>query len=283
MKKLMNKKRAQSGLTLTEMVVVVSIIAVFAVLGLPAFRAFISSIESEGCTRAVISSTLSSARALAAVQHRCAGIRFQNKYQPDGKGCQYMVFIVHDSDETGLNDGFRAVDGYHPIKLPDSVGVMDLRVRTNNAATQNGAEDTGDRDIVEDDLDDTNPANLDTDGRNIYVTDTTSFSVLFSPSGRLVIHDVRVRNRDGDYQPLNLNDSADDIFNSPVNITDNKTGMFVQDDYADRGLGAEPSRNCFVIYDKTEFGPMNETTRFNYLQGLDKVYINPYTGTMIEK
>ena len=75
----------------------------------------------------------------------------------------------------------------------------------------------------------------------------------------------------------------DDIFNSPVNITDNKAGMFVQDDYAERGLGAEPSRNSFIIYDKTEFSPMDKTTRFNYLQGFDKVYINPYTGTMIEK
>lgn len=282
----MNNKRRQSGLTLTEMIVVVSIVAVFTVLGLPAFRAFVSSIESEGATKAVISSALSSARALAAAQHRYAGIRFQNKYQPDGKGCQYMIFIVYEEPVKmgNLTNGFRAVDGYKPIKLPDSVGVMDLRVRGNHAPTPAGAGDTTtDRDITENDLDDSTPANLDTDGRNIYVTDTTSFSVLFSSSGKLVIHDVRVRNRDGDYQPINLGNSRDDIFNSPVNITDNKTGMFVQDDYADRGLGEEPSRNNFVIYDKVEFNRMNKTARFDYLQGLGKIYINPYTGTMIEK
>ena len=41
----MNKKRRHSGLTLTEMIVVVSIVAVFAVLGIPAYRAFVSSIS----------------------------------------------------------------------------------------------------------------------------------------------------------------------------------------------------------------------------------------------
>ncbi len=75
----------------------------------------------------------------------------------------------------------------------------------------------------------------------------------------------------------------DDIFNSPDNITNFNTGMFIQDDYAELGLGEESSRNRFVIYDRTLFDKMNKAERFGYLNGLEVIYINPYTGTMIEK
>ena len=58
-------------------------------------------------------------------------------------------------------------------------------------------------------------------------------------------------------------------------------GMFVQDDYADYGLGAETSRNGFVIYDKKRFDELDAQERFKYLNSLEVIYINPYTGTMI--
>jgi len=57
--------------------------------------------------------------------------------------------------------------------------------------------------------------------------------------------------------------------------------MFIQDDYAELGLGAESSRNRFVIYDKIRFDKLGPTERFNYLSSLELVYINPYTGTII--
>jgi prepilin-type N-terminal cleavage/methylation domain-containing protein len=254
--KKMKVKPGQSGLTLTEMVVVVSIIAVFAVLGVPAIRAFIRSVESEGGARAMISSALSTARAMAAQKQHYAGIRFQNKYQPDGKGCQYMIFIVHDQPNTNLADGFRAVEGVEPIKLPDSVGVMEI--------------------VSSDGEIDDNPSGE--------LANKTTFSIVFSPSGKLVIHDVQVRNRDGKYQPTNPNESRDDIFNSPVNIIDNKTGMFVQDDYPSDGFDKEPSRNSFRIYDKTVFEKLDPSSRYtDYLEDLEVVYINPYTGTMINR
>ncbi len=73
----------------------------------------------------------------------------------------------------------------------------------------------------------------------------------------------------------------DGIFNSPDNITNYGVGMFVQDDYAELGLGVELGRNRFVIYDKTQFDKLNAAGRFNYLSGLELIYINPYTGTII--
>ena len=105
-----------------------------------------------------------------------------------------MIFIVQDPEI--LAWGFRAVEGIKPIKLPGSVGVMDLYTAGN---------------FVSDDsyIDEPNE-----------VTDATSFSIIFSPSGKLVIHDVRVRNRDGKTEGTEtLNKSKDDIFNTLTKIT----------------------------------------------------------------
>jgi prepilin-type N-terminal cleavage/methylation domain-containing protein len=253
-----------SGLTLTEMIVVVSIVAVLTVLGVPAIRAFISSLESGSSARAMISASLASARAIAAKEQHYAGIRFQNKYQQDGKGCQYMIFIVHDQPNTKLANGFRAVEGLEPIKLPDSVGVMDLRINPNVEITSNSQIDT--------------PAE---------VNDTTTFSIVFSPSGKLVIHDVRVRNRDGKIESTETTTvSQDDIFNTKTKVNGG-IGMFYQDDYPSDGFDKEPSRYSFVIYDKTVFEKVDKDRRYDdYLKELaakEVIYINPYTGTMINK
>lgn len=276
----MKAKLGKRGVTLTEMTVVVAVVALLAAFGLPAVRAFLHSFESSGNTRAMISAAMASARAIAAKEQRYAGIRFQKAYNPDDplSASQYMVFIVHDVEGTGLAVGFRAVAGLEPIKLPDSVGVMDLLVRTTHA----DPEVTDDELIMPIYLDDANPLNRDPDGENKYVTDMCSFSIVFSPAGKMVTHEVRVRNRDGYLRPVNLNDSDDDIFNSPVNIVSNNRGMFVQDDYAERGLGAELSRNSFVIYDTAYFDKLDSVARFDYLiNSLKPIYVNRYTGTII--
>lgn len=274
-KKEMKAKFRQSGITLMEMTVVTAVAVLLAVFGLPAIRTFTNSFETQGSTKVMISAGLASARAIAAREQRYAGIRFQNEYTEDDKGCQYMIFIVHDFDKTGLANGFRAVEGVEPIKLPDTVGVMDLRVRIDYKTSHYGAENADDRPIDSDSLID-NPKEL---------RDTAAFSIIFSPAGKLVIHNVRVRNRDGYYQPdrnNSLKDSRDSIFNGYENIRDYGIGMFEQDDYAERGFGAEPSRNRFVIYDRTVFEKVDEKKRWSdYLKDLDFIYINPYTGRMI--
>lgn len=211
----MSAKPKQFGLTLPEMAVVIAIIALLVGAGLPAVRMVQSSFESGSSTKSMISAALASARALAAKEQHYAGIRFQKRYQEDGEGPQYMIFIVHDSQIRA--NGFRAVEGTKPIKLPDSVGVKS--------------------------------------------TDDTTFSIVFSPSGKLVIHKVRAMNKDG-----KMDDSSeDDVFNTLTKITHpgNPRGMFVQDP------GDMLSRNSFVLYDKIQ------------TDKLETVYINPYTGTII--
>ena len=259
----------QSGLTLPEMVVVIATIALLVGFGLPAIRALLNSFESSSGAKTLISAALASARAVAAKEQHYAGIRFQQ----DSAGIQYMVFIVHDFGKTGLAPGFRVVQGVKPIKLPDTVVVMDLRY---NPDLFNPPGDS----VVDNDIEISNV--------NLF-RDTTSFSIIFSPSGKLVIHNVRVRNRDGIYQPDNGNPgkiSLDDVFNSDENINNYGVGMFVQDDYPASGLGAELSRNSFVIiYEKEKFEQAFKrgTAWSDYLQqrAADRIYINSYTGTMI--
>lgn len=276
----MKRNLRQSGLTLVEMTTVVAIVALLTVFAIPVMRTFFNSLGSAGNVKGMISAALASARAIAAKEQRYVGVRFQQ----DLEGHQYMVFVIQDSDIGAYF--FRAVEGIQPVKLPDNIGVMDLTIVTDRR--------TGTLNYSEVRLDD---PYLTAAQRDIYIdedfelTDTTTFSIVFSPTGKMVLHDVRTRNRDGDYRPMNLNDSMDDIFNSPENIKNNNVGMFVQDDYfgnnsyptdMGRGLGPELSRRRFVIYDKIEFGRVNPNRRWtDYLRSLDVIYINPYTGTIV--
>jgi type II secretory pathway pseudopilin PulG len=261
----------QSGLTLPEMVVVIATIALLVGFGLPAIRSLLNSFESQSGAKSLITASLASARAIAAKEQRYAGIRFQQ----DSAGNQYMILILHEEPArmSGLTIGFRAVSGVKPIKLPDTVIVMDLRY--NPGLFNPSGDSIADSDIEVNDV-------------NVF-NDTTSFSIIFSPAGRLVIHDVRVRNRNGIYQPDNSNPdkfSMDNVFNSPVNIANHSLGMFIQDDYPQMGFGPEESRNSFVIiYEKKEFEQARErgAAWSGYLaqRAQDMIYINSYTGTMI--
>jgi prepilin-type N-terminal cleavage/methylation domain-containing protein len=274
------KSQTKTGFTLTEMVVVLATMSLLVAFGLPVMRMIRESFESKTAGKSMISAALSSARAIAAKEQHYAGIRFQR----DSAGNQYMIFIIHDFEKTGLNPGFRAVQNLKPTKLPESLGVMDSIVRINHGTNWTDAEDLSEELLNAAYLNDTNPQNLGPDQKNRYITDTSSFSIVFSPNGKLIMHDVRVRNRDGIYQPDNglpNKVSMDSIFNSPQNITTYEVGKFIQDDYAELGLGAESSRNSFVIYDKIRFDKLNAIERFNYLSSLEPVYINPYTGTII--
>ena len=258
---------------MAEMAVVIAAIVLLGSFGLPAVRTFLDSFESGASAKAVISAALASARAIAAKEQRYAGIRFQKAYNPDApldplKADQYMVFIVQDPSMGAYF--FRAVEGLQPIKLPDTFGVMDLRYRTNTNPRY-----SGDAPIVSD---------IEIADLNI-LRDTTAFSIIFSPSGKLVIHDVRVRNRDGE-RDTSPTVSFDDVFNKKVQV-DTGIGMIYQDDYANLGLGMDESRRSFVIFDRQEFRRAYEKGQAysGYLQRLlpDAIYINPYTGTMIGK
>lgn len=277
----MKRKSRQSGISLMEMTVVVSIVALLAVLAMPAVRALISSFETSGGAKCMISAALSTARGIAAKEQHYAGVRFQKAYNPDDpdnllNAPQYMIFIVNDPAIGAYF--FRAVDGLQPIKLPNSIGVMDLRYRPDLLSSGDGVINNN-SEIINFDL----------------VRDTTTFSIIFSPSGKMVIHEVRIRNKDGFRDSPSTSPSSDDIFNKIASVVDG-IGMFFQDDYDDSlangygnlGLGPEPSRNRFIIYETEKFRQAYSKGRAwtDYLsraavEGM--ICINPYTGTIINR
>ena len=234
----------------------VGVMALLTALSLPAVRTFFSSMATAGNTRSLISAALSSARAIAAKEQRYAGIRFQKAGDPNNvlDAPQYLIFIVYEEPKKmdNLTVGFRAVEGIQPIKLSDEVGVID-----------------------------TVPAHIGAVNTINGMVNATAFSIIFSPSGKLVIHDVRVRNRDGKTD----NSSKDDVFNTKPNV-DAGIGMFYQDDYLP-GLDRESSQSSFVIYETDKFRQAyNKDQAQAYLQSLipkEEVYISPYTGTIINK
>jgi prepilin-type N-terminal cleavage/methylation domain-containing protein len=207
----MQNKKKQSGLSLTEILVVIGVMAILMGVSIPAAKQLANSFESSTGTRQLINAALSNARAIAVRNQTYAGVRFQQ----DRDGNTYIIFIQHDKDATGFANGFRAVTGRKPMKLPEDVTV----------AKQ---------------------------------------SVIFSPQGKLTIHDVRVRNidaiADGD------DSSKDTIFNTEFNVNDEKA-MFVQDV---GGLPYSfPSEQSITIGSKRE--PAVSTTE----------YISPYTGELV--
>jgi len=205
----MRTDKTKTGFTLVELLTVVSVILLLAVVGLPAARQVLDSFESSGSIRYLVSAALANARAIAAREQAYAGLRFQQNLD----GNQYMIFIVNDTPANmgGLANGFRRVVGHKPMKLPENVGVLDYA--------------SGDEDIDEE----------------WKITDGTTFSIVFSPAGKLVIHDVRTRNRHGHVDTsANTDTSTDRIFNKKDQV-DAGDAMFYQDDYIGDGSNSYPN------------------------------------------
>jgi hypothetical protein len=59
--------------------------------------------------------------------------------------------------------------------------------------------------------------------------------------------------------------------------------MFTDDYYNEPPYNIEPSGNSFRIYDKNRFDGLDAAGKFDYLDSLEIIYINSYTGAMIPK
>lgn len=253
----------KNAFSIIELLVVMSVIAILVVIAIPAMNAMQKSFDSGGA-ESMISTALATARTLAIKNNHYAGVRFQKACDPANvlKAAQYMIFIVYNSDSQITNwvCGFIAVEGYKPIKLPENVSMIDMiRRRERTSRTCNDPTPYHEDRLAETDL-----------GNDIAVniTDTSTFSILFSPAGKLVTQEVRCRGN----QSIN-----DIVFNDPP------TGMFLEDNHDDIGIGVENSRREFWIYDRQKFEKMTTASqRWNYLNGLTALRINPYTGEIIK-
>ena len=117
-------------MSLTEILVVMAIMAILMGVSIPAAKQLMGSFESSTGTRQLINAALSNARAIAVRNQTYAGVRFQEDINRN----TYIIFIEHDPSDnpanapqpigTGLANGFRAVTGRKPMKLPQDVGVV---------------------------------------------------------------------------------------------------------------------------------------------------------------
>ena len=269
----------KKGFSIIELLVVMAIVAALVALAIPAINAMQKSFNSTG-TESMISAALATARTLAISNHQYAGVRFQKIYDSAGalKADQYMIFIIFDSEkETGSVGwvcGFVAVEGYKPIKLPENVGVID-KIRRRVHVSKDCDDLIPQDPLVLSDLDDS--ANPDPNGNNINITDTSTFSILFSPAGKLVSHEIRCGKR---------RNNNDDVFNTKNNMDAvPPKGMFLQDDFDAYGIGVEISRREFYIYNRSEFEKLTVgSRRWNYLNGprTERYSVNAYTGEIIK-
>ncbi len=247
----MNNVRKQSGLTLTELLVVVAIMAIMFAISVPAAKALFASLDQSTGTRSIINAALSNARAIAIRHGTYAGVRFQM----DNSGRQYLVFVIHDFAATGLANGFRVVEGKKPMPLPENVGIIAAAIYTDNALKD-----------------------------SIIATNAGTISVVFNKGGTLEIHPVRVRNKDGRVEPDNT--STDKVFNVK-SLVASGYAQFTQDDYPPPAgsFGEENSVNSFLIYDKREWDKNKTAPWTGYLLGVSKSpeYVNPYTGQLVDK
>lgn len=261
----MNKKRAHPGMTLTELLVVIAIMAILMAIAVPAVKGIMESFDSTTSVRQLINAALSSARVIAVREQTYAGVRFQQ----DKDGSTYMITIMHDPTATVLANGFRAVAGRKPMKLPVDVGVL--------ADVFSSKPTDADKDI-----------SVDSD---IKLTNACTFSVVFSPAGKMSVHLVRIRNKDGktnnDSVPVPSNDTVFNIYDA---IQDKWFGKFIQDDYPalqmpenpDLGLAEENSVTGFFLYSKGDFSQIRSNQRFTaYFKRLKSEYISPYTGELM--
>jgi hypothetical protein len=245
-----NDKKTRA-VTLTELLVMMAVMVILLAIAAPVAQKLAQSLGGSGGARNIIDAALTSARAIAVREGQYAGVRFQQDYT----GRQYLVFIIHEEPAKmgGIADGFRAVEGRKPTALPEGLGTI-------------AGGNYQDSDL------DTAPE----------MTNATTFSVVFSSSGKFVIHSVRVRNKDGKID-TDSPPSGDKVFNVKTQVDSGKA-ILVQDDYSTLGLAEEKSVPSFIIYEQSKLAKAAANKRWSEcLSKSVTEFVNPYTGELVRK
>ncbi len=254
----MNKKQQQSGFTLIEILVVVAIIAVLVTLSLPNTMGIIRS-HRAAATKNLIRNALAQAQAHAAVTQKYAGVRFQFTKDQWQNNRQYLVLI--ENETTGSD--FVAIRNAKAAALPVGMGVI------SQTASLSGAI----------------PDNL----TQFSVMGETTFSIIFSPTGQLVTKDVYLQPKEerDEYGIL-----IDSIVNTDVNVDDGIGLLYCDDWMGGNWRHTESSALGLYIFDADKLMSIDGLNmspddkageRAIYIQSLEPILINIYTGTIIRE
>ena len=159
------------ALSLIEMTVVVAIIALLAVAGIPAIKALYKSFETGLCSKALINSTLSCAKATAQKERNYAGVLFEQK-----DNVQLALPIIQE---------------------PNNRHRIDLNLDENTILFNN---EKGRQPVNLGEVSAIAPVYSDNNTKNILIGKPAV--VLFSPAGKLVIKDVAIYPDTAEYKSV---------------------------------------------------------------------------------
>jgi|GEM_PF-3137123 len=271
----MANSRKNRGFSLVEMLVVVSIIVLMLSLAMPNAAVLIRS-QKLNSAENMIRSALAQARAHAAVNQRYAGVRFEFDRTGWQKGRQYLVLI--ENQPVATNE-FVAVPNVKPLIMPDGLGAISGDI--------NGDAYLYDYNPV------TNPDGIPLPN---CINGATTFSIIFSPSGQVVMKNVKVRPRIPDDKIINHKERVDILDNSAYR---EYKALLYCDDYV--GINWDPiytsaipykpwcvveySTSGLYIYETEKMLAVSlPTLRWSeYVSKLTPMLINSYTGQIIEE
>ncbi|MCK4628347.1 MAG: prepilin-type N-terminal cleavage/methylation domain-containing protein [Sedimentisphaerales bacterium] len=276
----MDGKKRQSGFTLVEMLVVVSIVAVLAALVLPNTMGIIRS-HRAAATKNLIKNAMAQAKAHAAVTQKYAGVRFQFTKDQWQNNRQYLVLIENEPGIVlGLSSQYQkrfiTVRNAKAAALPVGMGVISIRDFEEALFNLGG--------VVPDDN--------TIDG----IKGITTFSIIFSPTGQLVSKDVCLVPRD-DLDELN-NIILDTIINDMDTVDSGDALLYCDNteipgswltqgwcvkEFSALGLYIFDADKLMSI-DGLNMSPDDRAVeRAIYIQSLEPILINIYTGTIIRE
>jgi len=279
----MRRTRRQSGFTLIEMLVVVGIMAIMMALVVPNTGGLIQSHRMSSAQN-LVRSALAQAQAYAAAHQKYAGIRFQR----DRKGTQYLV-LIEKMDKIDPDD-YVAVPNAKPVPLPTGIfalsGVVDIY--DGGSGSSNPNQLMASRNVYLQDYDERAG-----NGRAC-LENATTFGLVFSPSGQLVVKSVEVVPRGNTdrifgtynatgYPVSNLNRRLLSHDNRPTSapwcLDELSTSGFYLCDLGLLEGMAEDQRYSSLIQ---EYTGRVWIKKYKSNEGIERIMINFYTGRIME-
>jgi len=250
----MKHKRKAEGYSLVELLVVVAIIGILLGLTMPSFNSMMKS-QQITSTKTLIRTALTQAQVYASSNQKYAGLRFQS----DTKGRPHIILIENTHDTT-----YAPIPNARPVALPEGIGLISASIDILAPAN---------RDLY---LDDSN-------NDQYCLLGATTFTIIFSPTGQLVIKTPIVHPRNDFDQTMNV-----------AAVVEAGGARFYCDGWYTDSFGnpphapvyyclSEDSTMGLYIYEKEPMQEANSNLRYTeYVSLLQPLLINTYTGKLIE-